>query len=577
MRRKRVVLWGLLALSLLVAAVFLPVVGFDFVNFDDNVYISDNPVVRGGITWEGVRWALTATELGNYPLTWVSHMVDVDLFGLDPRGHHAMNLLFHTANTLLLFVVLAAMTGAVWRSLVVAALFGVHPTHVEPVAWIAERKELLSALFWILSLLAYLAYARAPRASGRRIVQYCVLLFCFTLGMSAKPMLATLPFILLLLDFWPLGRWTTGSGRPASEHSIPVRLLLLEKAPLLLLAVPGSVLNFSEQASAAFSPTPGLLFFKVKVANALTSYTAYVGKMLWPSGLAIFYPHPLGRQPLWMPLAAAAALALVSFLAIRMARRHPAPAVGWYWYLGSLVPVIGLVQLGEQGMADRYTYLPFVGLFVSFCWAGEWRKLRPRAAAALGTALLLVLAALAVTARRQTLFWKDSVTVFSHALDVTRDNHIAHANLGAALMKLGRNAEAEEHLEQALRLRPMQADALLNVAILRARANRLPEAVEGFNQALAVRPGDVKAHYNLGTALCQLGRTGEAITQFDEVLRLQPGNVNAHNNLGVAYFGQGNLGAAEKHFRAALALDPGNKKTRANLEAVLSRRIRPSR
>jgi Flp pilus assembly protein TadD len=566
-----------LVLAALVAAVFLPVARFDFVNFDDDVYITENQTVRQGLTGAGARWAFTATDLGNYPLAWLSHMADVTLFGLNPHGHHAVSLLLHGANTLLLFVVLTRMTGAVGRSFVVAALFGVHPLHVEPVAWVAERKELLATFFWMLSTGIYLAYVRRRPGRLPRGAWYAALLLSFSLGMSAKPLLATLPFVLLLLDLWPLGRWSPGAGAPGPAGPVPVRVLLLEKAPLLLVAVAGTLFTFVEQESGgAFSPTPGLMFFTVKVANALTSYTAYLGKALWPTGLSVFYPHPLGRQPAWMPFTALAALVVVSALAVRGARRFPALTVGWFWYVGSLVPVIGLVQLGEQGMADRYTYVPLIGIFVAACWStGQWWGRGRRLALARGIGVSLLVVALAGAARRQTGFWENSTTLFTHALAVTADNHVAHVNLGAALAKEGRTGEAESQFQQALRLRPLQAEALLGIGTIHARTNRPAQAVEEFRQVVALQPGNLRARYNLGTALAQLGRSGDALEQFREILRLDPRHAAAHNNLGIVYFGQGNLDAAEEHFRAALSLEPGNEYARANLETVIARRTPP--
>ncbi|HEY3120909.1 MAG TPA: tetratricopeptide repeat protein [Vicinamibacteria bacterium] len=531
---------------------YAPVRHHGFVNFDDSQYVSENPSVSAGLTWQGLSWAFTTRHAGNWhPLTWLSHMLDVQLFGLDAGAHHLTSLALHVANTLLLFGLLHAMTGALVRSAFVAALFGVHPLHVESVAWVAERKDVLSALFFFSTLWAYLAYVRKPRP-GR----YALVLVLFALGLMAKPMLVTLPFVLLLLDYWPLARTREPSAR---------RRLVLEKLPLLGLAAASSFVTFVVQRQAGAVKALDALPLDRRLVNAVISYVAYIGQTLWPARLAAIYPYP-ASFPAWAVTAAVVVLVAVTVLAVRMARRYPYLPVGWLWYLGTLVPVIGLVQVGSQPMADRYTYIPLVGLFVVVAWGlpdllDRW----PHWKRALGAAAALALLGCTIVARRQVEQWRNSVELWEHALAVTRENYRAQNNLGHALAKQGRTGEAIPHYAEAVRIKPDFAEAHNDLGAALADQGRMGEAIDHYSEAVRLLPDYVEARNNLAVALTAEGRYDEAVRHFSEALRLDPTLAASHNNLGVALAKQGRLEEAIRHFSEALRLAPDYAEARRNL------------
>jgi hypothetical protein len=437
------------ALALLTLAAYLPTLHNGFVNLDDGFYVTGNPQVREGITRASAAWALTANVANNWhPLTLLSHQLDCQLFGLDPAGHHATSLLLHLANTLLLFAVLRGMTGAVWRSAIVAALFAIHPAHVESVAWVAERKDVLSALFWILAMAAWMGYARRP-SLGR----YLLVALTMVLGLMAKPMVVTLPFALLLLDVWPLERRGLGWKR-----------LIAEKLPLLALSAAASLVTLRYQRT-SLAPLD-LVPWSLRIANAAVSYAAYLGKLLLPRNLAVFYPIPLAI-PVWQVAGAAALLAGLTALAVWKARRAPWLLIGWLWFLGTLVPVIGLVQVGRQAMADRYTYLPSIGLFVAIVW--EIAALAGKRRAILATAAAAIVALLAAGTWKQAGTWHDSVALYRHALAVTRGNYVSHVGLAKALVAKRDWKGAAEQYRAALALRPGLTEARAGLAaVLRA-------------------------------------------------------------------------------------------------------------
>jgi len=524
-----------LILALSVFAVYGRTAGHSFITFDDEQYVASNPVVQRGLTAGGFAWAFTTTHAANWhPLAWLSHMADAELFGMGAGGHHLVNVLLHAANAVLLFLALGALTGAPARSAFVAALFALHPLHVESVAWVSERKDLLCGTFWILSMGAYAAYA--ARGGWKR---YLPVAACLALALLAKPMAVTLPFVLLLLDFWPLRR----------VGNVPARRLLLEKVPLLALSLASCVATYlAQQSGGAMSPFPVPLW--ARLANAAAAYVAYLGKTLWPAALSVFYPHPwavgMPGLPAWRWVGASLLLLAITALALRAARARPYLATGWLWFLGTLVPVIGLVQAGEQGMADRYTYLPLVGVFIVLAWGipdlleeRPWK--RPALAAAAGAVLVL----LALLSFRQAGLWRDTVTLFRHAVAVTENNWMAHNVLGYALEKDGRSAEALEELRESVR----------------------------------IQPNFMKSRYNLGNALLAHGDFDGAIFHFRAATRLSPSPFSeAHNNLGSAlcmrFFrtGQGSLLEAEGEVVEALRINPGNEEARHNLELI--RRIR---
>ena len=567
---KRAFLWAV-SLVLLIAAVYSPVLRNDFVNFDDDRYVTGNSHVRGGLSAEGARWAATATLTGNWhPLTWLSHMLDVELFGMNPAGHHATNVLLHAVNAVLLFLVLAGMTGAVGRSAFVAALFAVHPLHVESVAWVAERKDVLSTFFWLLALGAYLRYVR-KRSAGA----YTAVLLAFVAGLMAKPMVVTLPFVLLLLAYWPLGRFSRGGvqgtdGARDSAARDAGRGILLEKVPFLVLAGLSAVATYIAQAQAgtlnlAVQPYPWLRF-----TNALAAYIGYIAKMFKPTDLAVFYPLPGQPLPWWQALAAGVLLAGCSIAAIRAARRRAYLAVGWFWYLGTLVPVIGLVQVGGQAMADRYTYIPLIGLFVIVSWggsdlAGRWHQRRAIPA----VAAVLAVAALAVGARTQVGYWRDGVTLFGRALQVTSGNWMMHVNLGGEMLERGRFGEAVGHFREAARIAPGNATYHYKLGSALAAWGKLAEAARSYREALRLNPDYLEARNNLGSVLFELGREDEALGQFDQALRIDSGSDLAHHNIAEIRRKQGNYALALEHYRAALRINPDLKEARLGMDIAL--------
>jgi tetratricopeptide (TPR) repeat protein len=570
-----------ISLFLLVAvlAVFWPVQDHGFVNFDDGTYICNNSQVRNGLTWRGVAWAFTTTHANFWhPLTWLSHMLDCELYGLNPAGHHLTNLLLHMANALLLFLVFHRMTHAVWKSAFVAALFALHPLHVESVAWASERKDVLSTLFWILTMGTYASYVKAPG-----LKRYLLVLVCFVLGLMAKPMLVTLPFVLLLLDYWPLGRWPfkllAHAQPPQIEHldhvndqGKRVTHLLVEKGPLLVLAVVFSIVAFLAQEHGGATKSFASFPMEVRVANALLSYVGYMGKMLWPKNLAVFYPHPGITVTMWQAAPAGLLLVALSILTIRLAKGHPYLPVGWLWYLGTLVPVIGLVQVGDHAMADRYTYVPLIGLFIVMAWGlpdilAKW----PHRRAAIATLTAGLLAALMICSRLQVRYWQDSITLFQHALCVAPDNPPAHTNLGVAFAGQGEAEKAIWHYAEALRIEPNYLEARINLGGALAGQGKLEEAIAHYLEALRIKPDFADAHYNMGNALARRGRLADAIAHYSEAVRIKPDDAEAHNNLGIALASRERTADAVVHFHEALRIRPGFAEARHNLTLALQK------
>lgn len=562
--------WGAcLLLALAVGFVYAPVAGHGFVNFDDPQYVSDNPHLRDGLTARGVAWAFTTGRAGNWhPLTWLSHMLDVRLFGLDAGAHHVVSALLHLSNTLLLFGLLLRTTGARLRSAWVAAMFGVHPLHVESVAWLAERKDVLSAFFGLLALLAYLRYARRPGAARMTLVAACL-----ALGLLAKPMLVTLPFVMLLLDRWPLDRLLRPQAAPVASRfgdRQPLRRLVAEKLPLFVLVAASSVVTLAVQRQAGAVKGLDVLPLGQRAANAAVAYAGYVGQVLWPVRLAPLYPYP-ASLPGGLVAAALAGLAAVTFVALRAERRQPAVAVGWLWYLGTLVPVIGLVQVGSQPHADRYTYLPAVGLFVAVAWGlHSPMASSQRRRAALGAAAALSVGAGALAARGQVIQWTDSVSLWRHAIRVTGDNPRAHHNLGHALLKQGRVAEATAELEEAVRLAPGSAEAHATLGLALAGQGKLGEAIVHYSEALRLAPEDVEAHNNLGLALAAHGDNQAAIDRFSTAVLLRPELGVARNNLGAALARDGRFVEAVRELEQAVRLQPDDPEPRTNLARALA-------
>jgi protein O-mannosyl-transferase len=511
-----------IALAVLTWAIFGQTLRYDFVNYDDPHYVYQNTRITSGINLANVAWAFTHVHSENWhPLTTITHMLDCHVYGVNAGWHHFTNVLLHSLAVVLLFIALERMTGAIWQSAFVAAVFAVHPLHVESVAWIAERKDVLSAVFFMLCLLAYFRYTRAPS-----VARYLTVAFVVTLGLMSKPMLVTLPFVLLLLDYWPLGRIEAHR----SNNGRQVLQLVLEKIPLIVLSAVSSIVTFLAQRGAIGWTEQ--LPVSARISNALVAYLVYIRQMFWPARLAVFYPHPENRLPIWQISLAFILLVGITTAAFVFRKKARYFVTGWLWYLGMLVPVIGLVQVGWQGHADRYTYLPQIGLYVAVTWAvadltRSWRFRR----IALGGAALVVVGALSWRGWMQTSYWRDSETLFTHALAVTTNNDVALNNLGIIFLDKGQLDEAISKLQAAIDLRPENAPAHDNLAKALLRKGRVAEAMVHYRKFLELEPANVEARNTLGTALIQQGRVRQAIDQWQEALAIEPENGNATSNL----------------------------------------------
>ncbi|PYS41065.1 MAG: hypothetical protein DMG14_08620 [Acidobacteria bacterium] len=558
-RRNWLVVVFLIAVNLLAYA---PVRNYGFVNYDDPQYITQNRQVTGGLTWPGVIWAFTTGYQANWhPLTWLSHMLDAQLYGLNAGAHHLTNLLLHIVNTLLLFWLLVQMTGALGSSTLVAALFAVHPLHVESVAWVAERKDVLSTLFWMLTIYAYLRYVRQPKWP-----RYLALVMFFALGLLAKPMLVTLPFVLLLLDFWPL-------RRVILEKRSKFLMLIREKIPLLILTAASSVVTLIAQEKGGAVAGMELSPMTTRIGNACIAYFTYVWQTAWPSRLAAHYPATPARPGWWV--AAALALIAVSVLSIWAAPRRPYIAVGWFWYVGTLVPVIGLVKVGWQTMADRYTYVPLVGLFliVAFGVPDALVSLRPRKFVFVATSGVAILACIWAT-RAQLQYWSGSRALWEHTLKVTSENAIGHFSLAVALDSEKNAGEAIYHYAEALRIEPRLAEAHASLGVHDLLQGKAAEAVSHFSEAIRLKPAYPLAHSNLGSALAYQGRLAEAVSEYTEAVRLDPDYADAHRSLGILLTKQGKTNEAIAQFSEALRINSDDRDARAWLANLNSKNAR---
>ena len=541
---------------LLVIAIIVPyrqVKNCNFIDFDDDKYITENAHVKAGLTKESIKWALTETHAGNWhPLTWMSHMLDVQLFGMNAGRHHLTNLIFHIANSLLLFLVLKRMTYAFWPSFLVATLFAVHPLNVESVAWVAERKNVLSTLFWILTMGCYTLYVERPSA-----VRYTAVFLFLMLGLAAKPMLVTLPLVLILLDYWPLARLKIEPSFPfiTKQQRTAAFRLFVEKIPFLVLITASCIVTFWAEKQGAAVVSLKHHTMDVRIANALVSYAAYIGKMFWPVDLAFFYPL-MHKLPGWEIAGAFLQMMIITFIAIRFISRHPYFIVGWLWYLGTLVPVIGIIQVGMQARADRYAYVPTIGLFIIIAWGlyGVAAKQRNRK---IGFTLSVVLcSALMVLTGLQVRYWADSHTLYGHALKVTKDNMLAHYNLGTILAEEGKTSEAIQHYNEALRIMPDYAEAHNNLGNALISEKRIADAIDHYRAALRIYPNFAVVHNNLGIALEETWKPTEAMYQYAEALQINPNYFEAHMNLGSILAGQGKTHEAVDHYQKALSLKP---------------------
>jgi len=552
-----------LALLVITLATFFGARHFEFTNYDDPEYVTRNPHVTRGLSLEGIQWAFSAFHASNWhPVTWLSHMLDCELFGLDSGAHHVVNLILHLLNTVLLFLLLWRLTGEVWPPAFVAALFGWHPQHVESVAWIAERKDLLCAFFGLLAMHAYTGWVRDRRRS-----QFALVAAMFVLSLMAKPMLVTLPFVLLLLDLWPLGRMKT-AWTPASR-TLPLPRLLMEKGLLFAATLALCVVTLAAQRGEAVRSIQEVPLGP-RLANAAVSYAAYLVKTFWPTDLAVFYPlrHEV---PVLEGLFAFLTLGGISFAVWRLRVSRPYLLVGWLWYVGMLVPVIGLVQVGGQARADRYTYLPLIGVFIMLAWGGRdvVRALRvpPKAATIVCVMLLL---ACAILTRIQAGYWRNSETLFRHALDVMPENAVAHINLGSVFEQAGRADEAQLHYREALRIDPNRAQAHNNLANVLEAAGKFDEAVPHYEEAIRLRPREAIPRNHFGMALAGQGRYDEALTNYSVATRIAPRDPLPHYLSGVALLKLGQTARAIQSFRAAIQLDPNHARSLDRLARVLA-------
>jgi len=573
---------------------------FDFINFDDPQYVTENPHVRSGLSLKGIAWAFSTTHASNWhPLTWLSHMLDVQLFGLKPGWHHLVNVFFHILNSVLLFLIFNRMTRALWPSAFVAALFALHPLHVESVVWVSERKDVLSTFFWMITMGAYAFYVEKPDTK-----KYLLTLGLFALGLMAKPMLVTLPFVLLLLDYWPLGRLQNpirvggNSSRPPDTDNQrakkkkakksttqdiaqtkktmqpsgqwPVLLALIkEKIPFIALSAASAIVTLYAQKRGGAVGSLDILPFNARMANAIVSYADYIGKMVWPRNLAVFYPHS-GMPPFWLVLGSALILLIITVLVLRSAKRFPYLTTGWLWYLGTLVPVIGLIQVGLQALADRYTYVPLIGIFVIMAWGvpeltRKWHNRKTL----MVVSSSLILAILMFSTWSQARYWQNSFTLFEYAVKATADNYMAHNNLGVALAKIGEKEKAAFHYSEAIRIKPNFENAHYNLGNYLASQGMTAEAIAHYSEAIRIRPAYSKAHNNLGAMLAFQGKFQEAIVQYEKALQTEPANASYHYNLGIALASMNRLEEAGHYFREALRIQPNYAEVHNDLGIVL--------
>ncbi|VAX05601.1 Tetratricopeptide TPR_2 repeat protein [hydrothermal vent metagenome] len=619
-----------LSLIIVTGMVYWQVGQFEFLDWDDELYVTDNKNVQAGLTVKSIGWAFTTLHATNWhPLTWLSHMLDVQLFGLDSGWHHITNVIFHIASSLLLFLLLRRMTGGLWQSAFVAAMFALHPLHVESVAWVAERKDVLSAFFGMLTLYSYALYSERPGIS-----RYLLVVLCFVLGLMSKPMLVTLPFLLLMLDYWPLRRF---SGRP-------LRHLIYEKIPLLMLTIASCVITYIAQSrGGAVTDTSGVsvhgeghaVTFYIgmgeRISNALVSYISYLGKTFYPQELIFFYPFR-DIVPGWQVAASGLLIVILSALAVLLIKRAPYLFVGWFWFVGTLVPVIGLVQVGWQSMADRYTYIPLIGIFIIIAWGvpdllGHWK----RSKAVLTAAMVVTVLVSMVLTSQQVAHWRNRMALYEHALKIAPEVGFVQFKVGSALVEQGRLEESQKYFREALRLQPYNIRARYNLGLALFQQNKFKLAIEQFSELIRIFPSFepaqrrlnmaqamlnrieaqavsnnpvmmhmqqgmalekqgrfdvaveaykqalqqdqelVGAHQRLGLIFHQLRRIDEAVYHYSALVRLQPKSAGAHYNLGLALVDQGQVEKAIEHYRHALGIKPDFAEVHNNLGVALFR------
>ena len=544
-----------LFLVLIILSVYWQVARLHFVSIDDPVYVTNNIHVNTGLTIDNIKWAFTTPHSANWhPLTWISHSLDCEIFGMNPMGHHLVNLLLHIVNTLLLFVFLRKTTGCIWRSGFVAALFAMHPLHVESIAWISERKDVLSTLFLMLTLLSYTHYVKSPC-----IKRYLLVMWMFALGLMSKPMLVSVPILLLMMDYWPLNR--------KSRFWILVR----EKLPLFALAVASCIVTYLVQQSGGAVRSLDQYGSGVRIANTFVAYIGYIVKMIWPMNLSALYPHPGNALPIWQVIVCAMLLIGTTYLAIRISRNHQYVGVGWLWYVVTLVPVIGLVQVGQQAMADRYTYIPLIGLFVIIAWGipDLLARFRFTRQAILAVPAAFIIIALSGCTWIQIGYWKNGMTLYEHALEATSGHPMVHFVLADALFDKGEVSQAIKHFKKAIEIQPNLAEAHNGLGFVYAKQGKADAAIAEFAKALKIKPNLASAHCNLGFVFIARGETDKAISHLSKAVEIDPSNVEAYCNLASALGQHGDYDKAIDHYNKALEINPDMAQAHSGLGMML--------
>jgi len=558
-------------LFLITFAVFSTIIHHGFINYDDHLYITENDMVKKGLTLKGFVWAFTDISAGFwFPLTWLSHMLDCQIFGLNPGGHHFTSLLLHSINALILFYLLKKITGAFMPSLLAAFIFAVHPLHVEPVAWVSSRKDVLSTFFWILTMWSYTYYAE-----HRDLKRYILLLLTFSMGLMAKPMLVTLPFVFLLMDYWPFCRLVVGQSCIGNESQIykislihpkgaPILKLIAEKIPLFILSLTSiSVTYIAEYLYGAVISLKSLPLTS-RLSNALVSYAGYVYKSILPIGLSVHYP-PYDSLPFWKITISFFLLMIISFISIKFHRRHPYLLFGWFWFMVTLVPVIGLIQIGSHSMADRYSYVPLIGLSIMCSWGLYYISEKLRMIKIFPVFIFIIAVPLIILTNIQLSYWQNGISLFEHAVKLDENNLLAHNNLAFALAVNGREEEAIEHYYLALGIKEIECEVHFNLGRAFQSLKQYDKAIFHYKSALAIDPDYLDASLNLGTVFYRLNKYNEAIYSFLNVLRINPNHAGAHNNLGVIMAQQNRTGEAIYHFNEAIKIDPDNRMAMKNL------------
>lgn len=554
-RKNQAIMLGM-ALLIITISVYLPLGNCQFLNFDDPVYVTENRHIISGISMKNVMWAFTSFEAGNWhPVTWLSHMTDVRIYGMAPRGHHLSSLGIHALATLLLFMLLYRMTSAPWQSSFVAALFALHPVHVESVAWVAERKDVLSAFFGFLTLFIYVKFTE-----NRKTTLYLSALLAFIAGLMAKPMLVTLPAVMLLLDYWPLCR-----SRQTMSPMKELFLLIKEKTPFILCSLCSGIITIYAQKSGGAVAALSAIPLSLRIENSLIAYVSYIGKLIYPKGLAIYYPMPVYNAR-WQVAGALVLLLGISAAAVLIRRRAPWVAVGWFWFVITLIPVIGIVQVGSQLMADRYTYIPAIGLFMTAAWGipATIRNIRLKKTILATLYAAAIIISIVVT-RQQLTYWNNNIDLYKHTLSVTTGNYVTHISLGLALQAQGNLAAAIMEFQQATRINPGSKNAHNALGMAFDSIGDLDSAIREYQLALQIDSTFKEASNNLGIALAGRGYLNAAIQELQRAVVLNPNNSEVHFNLGLAHERKGNPGEAIREYREALRLNPSNRKAQTGL------------